>query len=104
VVVVGVAALAVVALMARPVAGQFGGWQPQGGPAGPSPAGPMPGTMPGMGPMAPAAAIAVADGKVYVVLGATVYKLDADSLEIEKQHALVRPPQPNQPMNPPPQE
>lgn len=98
-VVAGVAVLAAVALMARPVAGQFGGWP---GPA--VPGGPAPGMMPGMGPMAPAAAIAVADGKAYVVLGATVYKLDAGSLEIEAQQVLVHPPQLGPPMAPAPEQ
>lgn len=103
VVAAGVAALVAVALMARPVAGQFGGWTGPAAPGGPGAGGPMPGMMPGMGPMAPAAAIAVADEKVYVVLGATVYKLDAGTLEVENQQVLVHPPQAGPPMAPAPE-
>jgi hypothetical protein len=38
-------------------------------------------------------AIAVADGKVYVVLGGTLYKFNADTLALEAQNTFVeRPP------------
>lgn len=40
------------------------------------------------------AAIAVADGKVFVVAGGTLYKFDAETLELEGQNTFIEPPAP----------
>jgi hypothetical protein len=73
----------------------------QGGPAGFGGPGGGPGMEggPGMGGgrgiggpgMGGAAAIAVADGKVFVVQGPALYRFDAGSLELEAQAELPRP-------------
>jgi hypothetical protein len=52
--------------------------------------------MPMFPPMMPMGtpAIAVADGKVYVVLDGTLYKFNADNLELEAQNTFVERMQP----------
>jgi hypothetical protein len=45
-----------------------------------------------VGMMGGTPAIAVADGKVYVVLGGTLYKFNAETLELEGQNTFVERP------------
>lgn len=79
---------------------QGGGDPFQGGQGGPGFQGGMPGMGQGGPPMGGGggAAIAVADGKVFVVQGPTIYKFDAASLELElKTTFLERPAGPGAP-------
>ncbi|MFQ6131319.1 MAG: hypothetical protein ACE5R4_04730 [Armatimonadota bacterium] len=66
------------------------------GPGGPGPGGFGPGMMP-MGPRmmgAPTPAIAVANNSVYVVLGGTIYKFDAETLQLQAKNEFIKPPEP----------
>jgi hypothetical protein len=80
-----------------------------GAPMPPDREGPRPMPMPGPGmrqmPMGgpPPAGITVSGGFVYVLLGNTVFKLDASDLKIVSQRIIGEPgPGPMQPMGPPP--
>lgn len=61
-----------------------------------------PGMMPGMVPSPPPVAMVVDAGKIYIAEGGTLYKFDAETLELEKQTRYAqRPPGPMPPGMPP---